>query len=175
MLIVILASSCYAYFFFLVSPWASEKQIHISGLRQDIKVKKGKSRMLIVNWLFFFWFLFLPNSNSFYMFLLVLSCFFRWRKQIFQTQRRRVFLFFRTRNARKKRRLSFILWLALAWWALRLASVCWALARNKAKVRHLKTLSDGPTDLIPLISSNITALTDCPFMCRSFRALSTAW
>ena len=39
-------------------------------------------------------------------------------------------------------------------------------------MRHLKTktIGVGPTDLIPLISTNITALTDCPFMCRSFRA-----
>ena len=37
----------------------------------------------------------------------------------------------------------------------------------------LNTIGVGPTDLIPLISTNITALTDSPFRCRSFRALST--
>ena len=41
-------------------------------------------------------------------------------------------------------------------------------------MRHLKTLDVGPTDLIPLISANITALTDCPFRYRSLAFPSAA-
>ena len=35
-------------------------------------------------------------------------------------------------------------------------------------MRHLKTLGVGPSDLIPPISTNMTALTDCPIRCRAF-------
>ena len=37
-------------------------------------------------------------------------------------------------------------------------------------MRHLKTmtLGVGPTDLIPSISTNITALSDCPIKWRAF-------
>ena len=34
-------------------------------------------------------------------------------------------------------------------------------------MRHLKTLGVGPSDLIPPISTNMTALTDCPIRCRA--------
>ena len=40
-------------------------------------------------------------------------------------------------------------------------------------MRHLNTIGVGPSDLIPLNIVYMTALTDCPFRCRSFRASST--
>ena len=41
-------------------------------------------------------------------------------------------------------------------------------------MRHLKTLGVGPSDLIPPISTNITALTDCPIRYRSLAFPSAA-
>ena len=39
-------------------------------------------------------------------------------------------------------------------------------------MRHLNTIGVGPSDLIPLNIVYMTALTDCPVRCRSFRAFS---
>ena len=41
-------------------------------------------------------------------------------------------------------------------------------------MRHLKTLGVGPSDLIPPISTNITALMDCPIRYRSLAFPSAA-
>ena len=41
-------------------------------------------------------------------------------------------------------------------------------------MRHLKTLGVGPSDLIPPISTNMTALTDCPIRYRSLAFPSAA-